>query len=72
MSTIVSGPGLRAAVMKKAMNFFFLKSYHPVPRRDSISRPIALVASVSGGNDTTRAGKGHETLSIVINMANLE
>jgi hypothetical protein len=31
-----------------------LKSYHPRPRRDSISRPIAPVSSVAGRDDTTR------------------
>jgi hypothetical protein len=32
----------------------FLKSYHPIPRRDSTSRPIAPVSSVAGGDNTTR------------------
>jgi hypothetical protein len=30
---------------------FFLKSYHPIPWRDSISRPIAPISSVAGGDD---------------------
>jgi hypothetical protein len=33
---------------------FFLKSDHPIPWRDSISRPIAPVSSVAGRDDTTR------------------
>jgi hypothetical protein len=33
---------------------FFKKSYHPKPRRDSISRPIAPISLVAGGGDTTR------------------
>jgi hypothetical protein len=32
----------------------FSKSYQPIPRRDSISRPIAPASSVPGGDDTTR------------------
>jgi hypothetical protein len=28
-----------------------LKSYHPIPWRDSISRLIALVSSVAGGDE---------------------
>jgi hypothetical protein len=32
--------------------FFPLKSYHPMPWRDSISRHIAPVSSVAGGDDT--------------------
>jgi hypothetical protein len=27
--------------------FFSLKNYHPIPRRDSISRPIAPISEVS-------------------------
>jgi hypothetical protein len=42
----------------KIITFSFLylsyKSYHPVPWRDSISRSIAPVYSVTGGDDTTR------------------
>jgi hypothetical protein len=29
-------------------------TYHPVPWRDSISRPIAPVSTVAGGDDITR------------------
>jgi hypothetical protein len=32
----------------------FLTTCHPIPWRDSISRPIAPVYSVAGGDDTTR------------------
>jgi hypothetical protein len=32
----------------------FLKSHHPIPWRDSISRYIAPVSSVAGGDNTTR------------------
>jgi hypothetical protein len=37
-----------------------LKSYYPIPRRDSLSRAFAPIFSVTGGNDTTspcRQGK---------------
>jgi hypothetical protein len=30
--------------------FIQIKSYHPILRRDSISRPIAPVSSVAGGD----------------------
>jgi hypothetical protein len=30
------------------------KSYRPIPRWDSISRPIAPISSVAGGDDVTR------------------
>jgi hypothetical protein len=30
------------------------KNYHPIPWRDSISRPITTVSMVAGGDDTTR------------------
>jgi hypothetical protein len=33
--------------------YLFLKSYHPIPLRDSISRPIAPVSSMAGGDDNT-------------------
>jgi hypothetical protein len=32
--------------------FNIFQNYHPVPWRDSISRPIAPVSSVAGGDDT--------------------
>jgi hypothetical protein len=32
----------------------YIKGYHLIYRRDSISRPIAPVSSVVGGDDTTR------------------
>jgi hypothetical protein len=35
---------------------FFLKSYHPIPWRDSILPPIATVSSVAGRDDTTLPG----------------
>jgi hypothetical protein len=35
--------------------FIFYKSNHPIPLRDSTSRPIAPVSSVVGGDDTTRS-----------------
>jgi hypothetical protein len=35
-------------------SFFRFKNYHPVPWRDSISRPIAPVSSVAGGDYTSR------------------
>jgi hypothetical protein len=31
----------------------FLQRYHPIPRRDSISRPKATISSLAGGDDTT-------------------
>jgi hypothetical protein len=35
-------------------DYFLFKRYsHPIPWRDSISRPIAPVSSVAGGDDTT-------------------
>jgi hypothetical protein len=46
--------------------FFVFKSYHPIPWRDSISRPIDPVTSVAGGGDMTRPrrkGKGTTILS---------
>jgi hypothetical protein len=33
---------------------FKLKSYHPTPWRDSISRPIAPLLFVAGGGDSIR------------------
>jgi hypothetical protein len=42
---------------------FFFKSCHPIPRRDSISRPIAPASSVAGGDDAIRPrrqGKNYE------------
>jgi hypothetical protein len=38
------------------------KLYHPIPRRDSISRPIAPVSSVAGGEDTTRPRRQDKVL----------
>jgi hypothetical protein len=34
--------------------FYCFKNYHPILWRDSISRPIAPISSVAGGDDTTR------------------
>jgi hypothetical protein len=34
--------------------FYYLQSYHSIPWRDSISRPIATVSSVAGVDETTR------------------
>jgi hypothetical protein len=39
---------------RKVFECFFPKNYHPKSWRDSISRPIASVSSVAGGEDTTR------------------
>jgi hypothetical protein len=36
----------------KVREVFFLKGYHPIPWWDSISRPMAPVSSVVGGDDT--------------------
>jgi hypothetical protein len=33
--------------------FFFKKNYYPKPLWDSISRPIAQISSVAGGDNTT-------------------
>jgi hypothetical protein len=45
---------------QKGRFFFFLKSHHPIPRWDSISRPIAPVSLVAGTGprlQVTRLGK---------------
>jgi hypothetical protein len=43
------------------------KSYHPIPWRDSMSRPIAPpVSSVAGGDDTTRPRRQGETYSVTV------
>jgi hypothetical protein len=34
--------------------FIIIKSYHPIPWRDSISRHIVPVSSAAGGDDTSR------------------
>jgi hypothetical protein len=38
---------------RPSKSFFIQKSYHPIPCRDSISRPVARVSSVAGWDDTT-------------------
>jgi hypothetical protein len=40
--------------------YLFVKSFHPTPWRDSISRPIAPITSVAGGetNGTTPRAAG--------------
>jgi hypothetical protein len=38
----------------KIQKHIIIKSYRPIPRRDSISRPIAPVTSEEGGDDTSR------------------
>jgi hypothetical protein len=41
-----------------------------MPRRDSISRPIAPISSVAGRDDTTRPRRkgGHESSNVMKNM----
>jgi hypothetical protein len=55
---IVSGEDLKWAYMliNKVLVIELIKllNYHPIPWRDSISRPITPVSSVAGGDDPTR------------------
>jgi hypothetical protein len=37
------------------LKIFFYTSYHPIPWRDSISRPIAPISWVAGGDGTPSA-----------------
>jgi hypothetical protein len=44
--------------------FLSPKSYHPIPWRDSISRPIAPISTVAGGDDTTPPGFFYKMVSV--------
>jgi hypothetical protein len=44
---------------------FIFKKYHPIPWRDSISRPIAPISSVAGGDVTTRPIRQGERFVLV-------
>jgi hypothetical protein len=50
----LAGFGSVAVIFLKFIFLNFFKSYRPVPWQDSISRPIAPISSVAGGDDTTR------------------
>jgi hypothetical protein len=43
----------------------FILNYHPIPRRDSISRPIAPVSSVAGGDDTRRLRRPGQSIQLL-------
>jgi hypothetical protein len=47
-------PGIWTLSQRGEHIFFLFKNYHSLPWRDSISRLIAPVSSVAGGDDTTR------------------
>jgi hypothetical protein len=52
-------------ITDKNLTLFSSKNYHPISWRDSISRPIAQISSVAGGDITTRPRRqGQLTLFI--------
>jgi hypothetical protein len=41
------------ALVSRVIEYGFNKNYHPIPWRDSISRPIAPISGAAGGDVTT-------------------